>query len=102
MVRARANPLYRDGRFVNPLPPASYTWAAVQALIKGQFLGDEVRVPPRPLPVVSVPPSSLRDAPMSPGLRAFWIGHASVYVELDGLRLLIDPIFSDYASPFDI
>ena len=102
LARVRANPLVHDDRFVNPLPPATYTWADVQALIKGQFLGDEVRVPPAPLPVVAVAPASLREAPANPGLRAFWIGHASVYVELDGLRLLIDPIFSDHASPFDI
>ena len=35
----------------------------------------------------------------SPGLRAVWLGHASVYNDLDGLRLLVDPMFSDYASP---
>jgi L-ascorbate metabolism protein UlaG (beta-lactamase superfamily) len=34
------------------------------------------------------------------GLRAIWFGHSSVYIELDGLRLLVDPVFSDYASPF--
>ena len=102
LARARANPLYHDGRLVNPLPPASYTWADVQALIKGQFGGDEVRVPPVPLPVLTVTPARLRETPPNPGLRAFWIGHASVYVELDGVRLLVDPIFSDYASPFDI
>jgi L-ascorbate metabolism protein UlaG (beta-lactamase superfamily) len=35
----------------------------------------------------------------APGLRAVWLGHASVYMGLDGLRLLVDPIFLDYASP---
>ena len=38
-------------------------------------------------------------AAASPGLRAVWLGHASVYTDLDGLRLLVDPMFSDYASP---
>jgi L-ascorbate metabolism protein UlaG (beta-lactamase superfamily) len=101
LARARANPLYRDGAFANPLPPASYTWDDVRNLIDGQFLGDEVREPPAPIPVVQVAPASLRPAPPNPGLRAFWIGHASVYVEIDGQRLLIDPMFSDYASPFE-
>jgi L-ascorbate metabolism protein UlaG (beta-lactamase superfamily) len=104
LTRARASPLYRDGAFVNPLPPASYTWGDVRNLVSGQFLGDEVREPPAPMPVPvrKVEPSSLRDTPPNPGLRAFWIGHASVYVEIDGQRLLIDPIFSEYASPFDV
>lgn len=100
LARARANPQHRDGAFVNPLPPASYTWADVRNLFTGQFLGDEVREPPAPLPVVPVTPASLQTAGPGPALRAFWIGHASVFVEIDGLRLLVDPIFAEHASPF--
>jgi L-ascorbate metabolism protein UlaG (beta-lactamase superfamily) len=98
LARAQANPQFSDGRFVNPLPPAPYTWAYVRDLLAGQFGGDEAREPPMALPLVRVPPASLQSA--APGLRAFWIGHSSVYVEIDGVRLLIDPVFSDYASPF--
>ena len=101
LARARANPLYRDGAFVNPLPPAGYTWAYMRELISGQFLGDELREPPAPIPVLAVAPATLQTPP-KPGLRAFWIGHASVYVEIDGLRLLIDPMFSEHASPFQL
>ena len=100
LARARANPHHRDGAFANPLPPAAYTWADAWNLFKGQFFGDEVREPPGAIPVVAVAAASLR-ASAKPGLRAFWIGHASLYVQLDGVRLLIDPIFSDHASPFD-
>src|SRR5262245_19844658 len=45
LARARANPHHRDGRFVNPLPPAEYTWGYAWTLLKGTFFGDEVRVP---------------------------------------------------------
>lgn len=100
LARARASPLHRDGAFVNPLPPAAYTWAYARELFNGQFFGNEMREPPAPIPVVPVAAASLRSAPPTPGLRAFWIGHASVYVELDGVRLLIDPVFSEHASPF--
>ena len=101
LARARANPHRRDGAFVNPLPPASYTWDDVKNLVQGQFFGDEVREPPSAIPVLGVVPASLQAAPPNPGLRAFWIGHASVFIEIDGVRVLVDPIFSDYASPFD-
>ena len=67
-----------------------------------QFSGDEVRVPPSPLPVLAVDPTALAAAPAASGLRAFWIGHASVYVELDGLRLLLDPVFAERVSPIAI
>jgi len=59
-----------------------------------------VRVPPGALPVVPVTAASLATPPPNPGLRAFWIGHASLYVEIDRVRLLFDPVFSEHASPF--
>ena len=102
LARARAYAHYRDGAFVNALPPAPYRLGDVWPLVKGQFLGDEVRVPPSAIPVLPVAAAALKDAPAADRLRAFWIGHASVYIEIDGLRMLVDPIFSDYASPFAI
>ena len=102
LARAQANPHYRNGVFVNPLPPAEYSAADVWALVTGQFFGDEVREPPSAIPVLAVASDTLKIAPPASGLRAFWIGHASVFIEIDGVRLLVDPIFSDYASPFDI
>ena len=102
LARARANPHYRDGKFVNPLPPASYRLADAWEILAGQFFGDEVRTPPGAIPVVALGPDALKTVPPAPGLRAFWIGHASVYIEIDGLRMLVDPVFSDYASPFDL
>jgi hypothetical protein len=100
LARAQANPHYKDGRFANPLPPAAYRFDDAWAIFKGQFFGSEVRVPPSPIPVVAVDAAALKNPPRPSGLRAFWIGHASVYVEIDGLRVLVDPIFSDFASPF--
>ncbi len=104
LARAHANPLYRDAKFANPLPPAAYRAADVWALIQGQFFGDEVRAPRSAVPVLAVAAETLKGAAPAPataaGLRAFWIGHASVYIEIDGLRLLVDPMFSEYASPF--
>ncbi len=29
-----------------------------------------------------------------------WLGHSSRYMQLAGKRILIDPVFSDYAAPF--
>jgi len=102
LERAKANPQYRDGRFVNVQPAASTTFADIRVYIARQFSGDEVRVPPAPLPVVRVDPATLAAKPPASGLRAFWIGHASTYVELDGLRLLLDPVFAERVSPLPI
>lgn len=102
LARMRANPLYRDGAFVNPVPPASYRLADVWPTLAGQFGGDEVRVPPAAIPVLSIPPAELKAAPPPPSLRAIWFGHATVLVEIDGVRMLVDPVFSEHASPFDV
>ncbi len=42
--------------------------------------------------VYAVPPAS--------GLRVTWFGHSSLLVEIDGTRVLIDPVWDPRASPF--
>ena len=103
LARAEASPSYRDGAFANPPPdePArglGYQWT----LLREELRNKEVRVPPAAIPVVPVDARALRQVSPAPGLRAFWIGHASVFVELDGVRLLVDPVFAEYASPFEM
>jgi L-ascorbate metabolism protein UlaG (beta-lactamase superfamily) len=102
LERAKANPQYRDGRFVNAQPEAPTTLAALGDYVVRQFSGDEVRVPPAPVPVRVVDAAALALAPGASALRAFWIGHASTYVELDGLRLLLDPVFAERVSPLPV
>ena len=102
LQRALANPQYRDGRFVNLEPETPTSAASLGNYIVRQFSGDEVREPPAPLPVIAVDPAALAAPPAASGLRAFWIGHASTYVEIDGLRVLLDPVFAERASPLPV
>jgi len=67
-----------------------------------QFSGDEVREPPKPVPVLAVDKAALASPPPAAGLRAFWIGHASTYAEIDGARLLLDPVFAEHVSPLPV
>ena len=99
LERAQASPNYHDGVFVNTLPHPSLGSGDVWGYIKEQFFGDQMRVPPSAIPISPILSASLQAQPVE-GLRAIWLGHSSVYIELDGLRLLVDPVFSDYASPF--
>jgi L-ascorbate metabolism protein UlaG (beta-lactamase superfamily) len=101
LARALANPQYRDGRFVNLEPEAPSTTSLLEYTLR-QFSGDEVREPPAPVPVLRVDRQALAAAPPPSGLRAFWIGHASMYVEIDGLRILLDPVFAERVSPLPV
>ena len=40
----------------------------------------------------------MRTAPES-GLRVTWMGHSSMLVEIDGVRVLVDPVWDERASP---
>ncbi|HEX6705591.1 MAG TPA: MBL fold metallo-hydrolase [Albitalea sp.] len=102
LERAKAHPQYRDGRFVNLQPEAPTGIAALGDYIVRQFSGNEVREPPSPLPVLAVDKAALAAAPSRSGLRTFWIGHSSTYIELDGLRVLLDPVFAERVSPLPV
>lgn len=88
---------YKDGGFVNHdrQAPYEFSWDYLQE----QFFGEQQRVPDGVMPVVELDPASLTSAP-KPGLRATWLGHATVLLELDGQRILTDPMLSKRASPF--
>jgi L-ascorbate metabolism protein UlaG (beta-lactamase superfamily) len=98
LERARRSPRFDGARFVNPVPTRVLVPGTTWEMIRHQLLGGEQRVPPRPPPVVARAAADYARPPAS-GLRATWIGHASVLVELDGHRLLTDPIWSERASP---
>ncbi len=50
---------------------------------------------PGPGPVGPRPPRRVREGE----LRVTWVGHATVLVQMDGLNILTDPIWSERASP---
>lgn len=95
---AEASPHFHDGKFANTIPQAPYAVDQAWNLLKKQFGGDEQRVPPSPIPVVEIA-DGFFEAMKPDAMRTVWLGHASVYLEIEGLRLLIDPALSDYASP---
>lgn len=62
-----------------------------------RFFTRSSNAPKQQLPVVSLKKS---DFPVSPSSFAFyWLGHSSAILEIDGLRILVDPVL-DNAAPF--
>ncbi|MGE2714066.1 MBL fold metallo-hydrolase [Mycolicibacterium litorale] len=94
---ARRSANYRDGSFVNLEPAATMSMDAEarRMLVRELFTGRDGGRPAAPIPVVT-PTSADADAA---GLAAYWHGHSTALIEVDGYRVLTDPIWSDRCSP---
>ncbi len=99
--RTLASPQFDDGRFRNPGGVSAGLRKGTRWQIAREFLaGNERRVPVKPLPSMSPLPGWAR--PSATGLRTTWLGHSTVLVEIDGARVLTDPVWSDRASPLKV
>jgi L-ascorbate metabolism protein UlaG (beta-lactamase superfamily) len=99
LERMMASPLWAGERFGNmhPVIPGLRDPNASMPTL-GEFLcGGERRVPRGPLPSMN-PLEAWTRKPAS-GLRATWLGHSTVLIEIDGLRVLTDPVWGLRASP---
>ena len=94
--RMERSPQWRDGRFHNPQPIWNNFLKAIGAAAKPS---PHAR-PPGLLTTAKVDPASLQAAPAS-GLRITWLGHSTTLIEIDGLRVLTDPVWGRRASPVD-
>lgn len=95
--RALASKQFRDGTFRNPSGAAPGLKGNPLPILGEFFFGGRSRRPDFALPVES--PLSAWRAPVSSGLRVTWLGHSTVLLEVDGLRVLTDPVFGERASP---
>jgi L-ascorbate metabolism protein UlaG (beta-lactamase superfamily) len=91
--RVRRSPQFRDGKFRNSVP-ATVATVDGRALAREWLRRDGRRTPAQPIPVVTAGPRTAAD-----GLHVTWLGHATTLVEIEGRRVLIDPIWTDRCSP---
>jgi L-ascorbate metabolism protein UlaG (beta-lactamase superfamily) len=99
---APARPPSSRYRFVNldgsePHPSSAvFKWAVIDRVLGRRRQGSAAN----PAPHVA-PDLELLSRPPEPGqpARITWIGHASWLIQLDGVSLLIDPIFSESIGP---
>lgn len=99
LERMRANPMWTGEAFRNlhPVRPGLRDASVPRPTLAEFLCGGERRVPSKPLPAMD-PREAWRRPPGS-GLRATWLGHSTVLLEVDGVRLLTDPVWGARASP---
>lgn len=94
--RIQTSPQWQGDHFENmvaqePLPHGRALWR--------WMWGKRNTVPDQPPPIVAMSAADFAVPPPS-GLRTTWLGHSTLFIELDGARLLVDPVWSERASPF--
>ena len=83
----------RDGKhFLNPVPSTVGGFSLFIKVLWRYLTGREERVPKQKLGPFRTDPQVYDIAPAS-GLRVTWMGHSSSLLEIDGARILIDPVW---------
>lgn len=95
LKRIKQSANYRDGKFQNqshtPNFAEGYTvWKVMNDYF---FKKSKHTVPTQPLPSVMTKLDSLREDSI------VWFGHSSYFLQINGLKFLIDPVLSGQASP---
>jgi len=93
-------PYFHDGVFVSPVPTAYYPHKIEGG--KGGMFRHVAPNPNRPhgrLPMERLNKKSFAEKPGT--FAIYWLGHATLLIELEGKRILVDPVFGNAAPvPF--
>ncbi|MEV0947827.1 MBL fold metallo-hydrolase [Rhodococcus sp. NPDC049939] len=91
---AAMSPRYRDGQFHNTEPASVFAPEPESGIVKALVTRGKAGRPRMPIPLAT---------PLAPAeaaeVAATWYGHSSVLVEVDGYRVLTDPVWSRRVSP---
>lgn len=92
--RVEASPQWRDGQFRNPEGAVVLTGlGAAWEFFTG---GSAHRTPASPVPTMD-PAEALREP--AEAVRVTWLGHGTSLLEVEGVHLLVDPVWGEHAAP---
>jgi L-ascorbate metabolism protein UlaG (beta-lactamase superfamily) len=91
----------RKGRqFQNPVPTTVGSPSMIFKLLPLYLSNKAERTPKQQLGPFATDPKIYATPPAS-GLRVTWMGHSSTLIEIDGLRVLVDPMWNQRAAPVE-
>ena len=98
LERIIKSPNYRNGSFQNKhITPVMTEGVSYPQIMMNFIFGKKIRVTPKG-EIPSVKTDLLHLDKKKDVL--VWFGHSSYFMQIDGKRMLVDPVFSGYASPF--
>jgi L-ascorbate metabolism protein UlaG (beta-lactamase superfamily) len=97
LARMKASPNYRHGAFQNRShTPNLSEDASFYTVFKEFFFGDKKRRKPH----CAIPTKKTDLLNLDPKKDVFvWFGHSSYFLQIDGRKILVDPVLSGRASP---
>ncbi|MCP4570710.1 MAG: hypothetical protein GY841_24260, partial [FCB group bacterium] len=89
-----------DGeKFVNQYPiNMTFSFADYRKMFSRWFEGGRNHKPGRAIDIINLNNDSFASPPVE-DIRVTWLGHSTVLLEIDGFRLLTDPVWSQRCSP---
>jgi L-ascorbate metabolism protein UlaG (beta-lactamase superfamily) len=97
LERMKKSPHFKDGKFHNIHHTPDLTEGNTMLSVTIDFLFNKA---PRRRPVDLIPSikTDIKNISITEDV-LIWFGHSSYYMQLDGKRILVDPVFSGNASP---
>ncbi|MCM0648012.1 MBL fold metallo-hydrolase [Clostridium swellfunianum] len=102
LERIKKSPNYKDGKFQNLAKVSEMGGESsfnIYGMLKEIFFNrNGKRMPPDKLPSIKIDLKNLRPEDNI----VIWLGHSSFFLQLDGKKMLIDPVLDGYAAPTSI
>lgn len=97
LVKMQKSPNYNNGRFLNLSPTPDLTEGVTFWEVLREFLFSKTQNT-RPKETLPSGKTDLLNLPVNQDVLV-WFGHSSYFIQIDGKRILVDPVFSGSASP---
>jgi L-ascorbate metabolism protein UlaG (beta-lactamase superfamily) len=97
MKRIENSPQYKDGKFKNPAAWKQPSFGEYASTLRDFLFGGDHRTPKKSPPIINVDLTGFNN-PGNNQLNVTWLGHSSLMINIDGYKILIDPVFQERIS----
>ena len=84
-------------KFLNPIPTDEAGFGTMIPILK-EYINNKAENTPKKTLGPFKTDISVYNTPPANGLRITWVGHSSLLIEVDGIRILTDPVWSERVS----
>jgi L-ascorbate metabolism protein UlaG (beta-lactamase superfamily) len=87
----------KGGKYINVIPTDEAGFDKMIPILR-EYIGNKAESTPKKQLGPFKTDITIYNAPPESGLRITWVGHSSILIEIDGKRILTDPVWSDRVS----